>query len=331
MELFRQIYKLFRFSPGMLLLIVFLQPSCKKLEFERIMDTSTDTAVITGTTVTVYGTVLDLGTNKIIHHGHCWSLEHNPDINDDTSDLGTIEGTGQFFSKLKNITPGLPFYVRSYLFDGTSYFYGDEITFTISAEDIQFYISEIKKIDAATIDVSSSTFGLGSVNFSNHGHCWSQTDPPTVENDKTSFGDYLKDEVFVSRLNNLNQGRYFIRGYLESDGQVLYTSSTIYESNINVETGIISFGPDHLTEAFGNIISLGVNPIIDHGHCWSAETSQPNLNPPNQHTSLGPMNQLTNFSSQLQGLVSGRKYYVRAYASDGIYVYYGDIKSFTAQ
>ncbi|MFN8258858.1 MAG: hypothetical protein U0W24_24435 [Bacteroidales bacterium] len=331
MELFKRMYKFNRFSIGMLLLIAFLQPSCKKLEFERIMDTSTDTAVITGTTVTVYGTVLDLGTNKIIHHGHCWSQEHNPDINDDTSDLGTIEGTGKFFSKLNNITPGLPFYVRSYLFDGTTYLYGDEITFTISAADIQFYISEIKKIDATTIDVSSSTAGLGSVNFSNHGHCWSQTDPPTVENDKTSFGNYLKDEVFISRLNSMNQGRYYIRGYLESDGQVLYTNSMIYESKINVETGIISFGPDQLIEVYGNITSLGVNPITDHGHCWSTETSQPNLNSPSQYTSLGPKNQLTNFSSQLPGLVSGRKYYIRAYATDGNYVYYGEIESFTAQ
>ena len=188
------------------------------MNFHRVMDTSTDSIFIQGTSVVVYGTVLDIGENTFSSHGHCWATHNNPTITDFHSDLGPIYGSVEFWSHLNSIRPGIIHYVRSYLFDGKNYTYGDEISFEISAEDIEFYSNPAKKLDASTIEVSSSTIGVGFVNFSNHGHCWSQTDPPTVQDNKTELGPYLSDANFTSQINDVNRGRYYIRGYLESEG-----------------------------------------------------------------------------------------------------------------
>ncbi len=304
--------------------------TCKKLEFERVMDVRTDEIKISGTSVLVYGTVLDVGASNIISHGHCWSRNPEPSINDFNTNLGSVIMTRDFFSKLNNLTPGITYYVRSYLYDGNEYTYGDVVSFEITADDIQFVTSNIKKLDATSIKLSSSTKGIGSVNFSNHGHCWSQIDPPTINDDKTAFGPFDSDTTFDSKINNLTLGRYYIRGYLEAEGVIIYSNTLTYESLITINTDQITPNLDNTAIAFGTIKSLGVNQIINYGHCYSTVTSSPDLNSTSEHNSLGPSNQLGSFSSELTGLVSGRVYYVRAYATDGINVYYGEIKNFIA-
>jgi hypothetical protein len=313
-----------------LTLNVLIIASCKKLEFERTMDVSTDRVEKNGTSVIVHGTLLDLGSNTIIEHGHCWSTEPEPDINDFHSNLGIIEGTGDFFSKLDNLSPGKTHFFRSYIFDGNEYKYGAADTFNINADDIQFVISSIQKIDPKSIKAISSTTGIGSVNFSKHGHCWSQTDPPTIDDNKTGFGTYDSDTTFESILKNLTFGRYYIRGYLEANEFITYTSTFVYESQIALETNEIIPNPDQSITVNGKITSLGIKPIINYGHCWSTLTSLPDLNNLSEHNVVGITNQMVSYSSQLTGLVNGRFYYTRSYATDGDRVYYGEIKSFIA-
>ena len=310
-------------------LLVLLIQSCERLELKRLMDTSTDSISISGTTVTVYGTALDLGEGRIIEHGHCWAIHPDPSINDMHSELGTIEGTALFYSHLSSIIPGIKHYARSYMFDGDKYTYGNEVNFEVTPDDISFHVDSISVLTPGTIEVNSSTFGIGSVVFTDHGHCWSKIDPPTIQNNFTSFGTYQSDTTYSSVINNLVEGRYFIRAYLMNGETVVYSPSFKYESKISVETDIISLNVDSSIKADGRIISLGINQITNHGHCWSSVTSNPNYN--DEHSSLGPVNIPISFSSQITGLEKGRKYFIKAYATDGINVYYGKVRSIIAK
>jgi hypothetical protein len=310
----------------LMLICLLIIPSCEQLDFKRVMDTSTDSVSINGTTVVVYGTVLDVGEGEIISHGHCWATHENPDINDLHTDLGQILGPVEFWSTLKSISPGVKNYVRSYLYNGVEFTYGDQQSFEITADDINFSAGSLKKISPTSIEVNSSTIGLGSVDFSNHGHCWSQTDPPTVNDKRTNLGQYEADSVFVSQIDSLTNGRYYIRGYLETDGVIVYTNSIIYESEISVKTGAVSINANNSISVDGEIMSLGLLPILEHGHCWSDVTSNPNFN--SNKTSLGPIFAPMVFTSNIYNLDSGKKYYIRSYATDGSKVYYGSVSSF---
>lgn len=315
-------------SVGVLLSLALLNISCNKLELVRVMDTSTDSILISGSTVVVYGTALDLGSGGVVAHGHCWATHQEPTVGDNYSDNGPVYWENPFYSTLQSIRPGVKHYVRSYMFDGGKYTYGDLMSFEITADNIQFNSENISKIDPLTIQISSSTTGIGSIKFSDHGHCWSQTDPPTINDSATSLGEYNADASFTSEISNLSRGRYYIRGYLENEGVVVYTNTTIYSSEITIQTRTISFNEDNHVVAQGNIISLGTMPIQQHGHCWSATSSRPDYN--STKSSLGPVFEPAQFNTIIPGLESGTTYYIRAYATDGSFVYYGEIKSFVA-
>jgi hypothetical protein len=312
------------------LILMYISPSCKKLAFERVMDISTDSINISGTSVTVHGTVIDLGNSTIVKYGHCWSTNPNPSIEDFSSDKGSTQNTGDFSTLLTDITPGQTHYVRSYIYDGNNYTYGDILSFQITGDNILFSTSKAERIDIYNTFVSSSTNGIGSIQFSNHGHCWSLNDPPTINDSRTSLGPYTTDAVFESTLHNLTGGKYYIRGFLEVNGYVIYSNTVSYEPVIEVSTGLILSITDSSAVANGNIKSLGIKPITKHGHCWSTYSSSPDLNFLSEHNNLGPTDQLGIYSSELTNLMKGRVYYLRAYASDGQTVYYGEIKKFTA-
>lgn len=308
--------------------IFILIHSCEPLDIKRVMDTTTDAVEKSGTLVIAHGTVLDIGESNVLSYGHCWSTAPGATIENFHTDLGQIDKPGEFTSRLFGVIPGLKHYVRSYVFDGAEYIYGDEVDFEITADDLQFNSGKVEQIENGAVNITSSATGIGSIKFDNYGHCWSQTEPPTISDDTTAFGIFEADTSFTSLIENLNMGRYYIRGYLEAEGTIIYTNSVTYESLITLETGVISVNPDNTATAYGKINSLGLLPIIDHGHCWSTTTSSPDLN--FDHTSLGSIGTLTAYNSDVVSLVSGRKYYIRAFASDGSKVYYGEIKSFVA-
>jgi hypothetical protein len=328
MNSMKKIYFLEWINPVYIIILLIVVQSCERLDLKRVMDTSTDSISIRGTTVIVYGTVLDKGQGEIISHGHCWATHVNPDINDYHSDLGTISGQATFFSKLTAIRPGIEHFVRSYIYDGNQYKYSDEINFEINADDLVFNAPVIRKLGIGTIIATSNTTGIGSVTFAHHGHCWSQSENPTINNDSTNLGLYQDDSSFSSTLKSLVLGRYYIRGYLENDGEIIYSKTSIYDSEISVKTGMVTNGANNFLVANGEIQSLGIKSIIDHGFCYSEYTSNPNYN--DDRIPMGPIFYPSPFSIDLQGLNSGHKYYIRAYASDGSRIYYGEIRNFDA-
>jgi predicted phage tail protein len=92
-----------------------------------------------------------------------------------------------------------------------------------------------------------------------------------------------------------------------------------------VSTGSVSDITASSAIVQGNIIEQGEGGVKKHGHCWSL-SQNPTIN--NDKTELGAVNTSGTFSSDLDGLSAGTKYYVRAYASDIDGTSYGDEISF---
>ncbi|MBN2757655.1 MAG: hypothetical protein JXR51_10795 [Bacteroidales bacterium] len=309
--------------------IMLIFNSCEKFDLVRVMDTQTGEIEINKTSVIAKGTILDIGSKNIINHGHCWSIGHEPSIEDNKTDLGQINEKGEFTSVLYNIIADTTHYIRSYIFDGKDYVYGDILTFKVSAEDLNFWTYEYERINESKINITSTVEGVGSLNFTDHGHCWATHENPTFESNVSSYGPLINDNTFTSKIVNLNLGHYYIRAYLKSEGRIIYSNTITFDSEISVTTGIVAINDNSSATAYGSIISLGASTIQDHGHCWSATTSYPNISDERvSKTSLGSVNQLISFTSELTGLLPDIPYYTRAYAIDGSKVYYGEVKSF---
>ena len=69
------------------------------------------------------------------------------------------------------------------------------------------------------------------------------------------------------------------------------------------------------------IISLGENEIIQHGHCWNTGTN-PTIN--ENHTSLGKLSSEIDFLSTIDTLLPNTVYYIRPYIQTNYAVAYGE-------
>ena len=91
-----------------------------------------------------------------------------------------------------------------------------------------------------------------------------------------------------------------------------------------VTTGAVSEITNYSAKVIGNIIDTG-DGIIQHGHCWS---TSPNTDISGSNTSLGQRTYTGSFTSNLQDLQPGTKYYIKAYAQSKNGIVYGNEASF---
>jgi len=114
---------------GIAIILVFLIYSC--LPFERVSKVNTDSYDnLTTNSCFVKGTIVDICDEGIIQHGHCWSINPNPIVSKDKTELGTRDITGEYVSNLMNLAPGKKYYVKAYVIDKEGEHYGREINFT---------------------------------------------------------------------------------------------------------------------------------------------------------------------------------------------------------
>jgi len=95
------------------------------------------------TTATGNGNITSLGSSNPTQHGVCWGTSHNPTIDDDHTEDGTVSETGAFTSSITGLTEGTTYYVRAYATNTEGISYGDEVSFTTSTStSTALYLAE---------------------------------------------------------------------------------------------------------------------------------------------------------------------------------------------
>jgi hypothetical protein len=118
-----------------------------------------------------------------------------------------------------------------------------------------------------------------------------------------------------------------VRAYATNGAGTAYgeqMSFTTIESKLpQVTTAAVTEITSTFAKSGGNVINEGSNPVIERGVCWS--TSQnPTVNDKKTTDGSGA----GTFTSNIAGVVQGKQYYVRAYATNSVGTSYGDQKSF---
>ena len=183
------------------------------------------------------GEVVSGGDAVVVARGVCWNTTGAPTV----SDTYTMDGTnvGVFTSGLSNLESNTAYYVRAYATDAkgvTSY--GEEVSFT-TLEKLLPTVTTAREV--TNITVSSATCG-GEVTFDGNveviakGVCWSTTQNPTIEDNKTTDGTGVG--IFTSNLSNLEQNRtYYVRAYATNEAGTAYGKevnfTTLEEESLN--------------------------------------------------------------------------------------------------
>jgi hypothetical protein len=172
----------------------------------------------------------------------------------------------------------------------------------------------------------------------NHGHCWSKSPQPTINDFTEELGPRTTTGTFVSLISDLEpKTLYFIRAYIVSAKEITYGAQISVQTK---ENGLKGF--QAITDGLSNLkttsataigrLSTGVNiSLTQHGHIWDTQAT-PTLNNNQGIKELGSLtlNTSKEFGSTIEGLLPNTRYYYRAFAVESnSTIHYGIIRQFT--
>lgn len=187
-------------------------------------------------------------------------------------------------------------------------------------------------LSTESLEIAGTVKDLGKTfdKVSQYGHVYSDISPnPTISDYHTSFGELTEPISFESKITPLTAGKtYYVRAYATNEKGTGYgeTMSVTVPADLPVVTTaqIVSVTQNSAVSG-GTVVSDGGNSILERGLCWG---TSPGVNA-DANVIKDPEAKIGSFTSKIEGLVSGEKYYIRAYAKNSSGIGYGDELSFS--
>ena len=189
--------------------------------------------------------------------------------------------------------------------------------------------STIDSVSYYTALISTSILKKGDYSIIQHGHCWSASSQPTIEDSHTSLGEVNSNLSIESELQNLDpMTSYLVRPYLK------YANGIIYGEVVQFTTAVTGL-PEVKTFTYNLYASWGVFSCVVHSDSGLAVSKKgiiwgddPNLN---LQANIGfTEHEGDSFvRDTLKNLSIGNTYYICAYAINGNGVSYGEKVQFS--
>lgn len=174
------------------------------------------------TSFDISGSIVSTGGSQVTAYGHCWSLSHNPTINDYKTSQGVTDAAITFKSSLENLSTYTTYYVRAYAQNAQGLVYSDEVAVT-------------------TQDVASDVWD-GNIASSFAGGSGTYADPYIIKTGgqlllaKNYKNDYFELGGNID-LNNKNWLPFEFGGSLDGKG---FSISNLYINRIDNYQGLFS-------------------------------------------------------------------------------------------
>ncbi len=160
---------------------------------------------------------------------------------------------------------------------------------------------------------------LSSGKIKNYGHCWSEYQNPTVENDfKTSLGSCDESREFFSQMDQLKVSTsYFVRAYAQDANGTTYGNEVaIRTTDINV-TNVQVVSTTSTSANMEATIEVTTVPPGKYGFCWATHNN-PTVD---DHNVVSHQYSGGKISATLWNLPSDKTIYIRAYGFLGFMAY----------
>lgn len=147
--------------------------SCHKLDLEPVVKVKTlaEYHNLSCYSVTVPGSVIDMGDQVISEYGHCWSTNSTPTISDFRSNHGRLTTTSDFISELNDLEPATVYFYRAYATSNGETVYGEQVSFKTIREYYAFFPFDDHSNDIkGNVYSSESPGGITIVNDNERGN-----------------------------------------------------------------------------------------------------------------------------------------------------------------
>lgn len=270
------------------------------------------------------GNVTNNGGFNVTARGICWNTLGSPDLDDQHTTNGN--GNGVFTSNMTGLDIATTYYVRAYATNQQGTVYGVEKSFTTPSGMVSITLGEIANITAQSATCNVTINDDGGVPISQRGICWSTTQYPTVDGQRSDMG--MGSGNFTMTITGLQVSTtYYVRAYAINQAGIHYSSQRSFTTTSGmptVTTADVTNVAATSASTGGNVTGNGGFNVTARGVCWNT-TGNPDLN--DAHTTNGNGN--GTFTSNMTNLNVNTTYHVRAYATNSIGTVYGNQVSFT--
>lgn len=296
---------------------------------------------VTTTTATATSKVVYAGGGNITNYGHVWSkttqqptVQNNNGIDNKTGN----PGTANFVSNMTGLTPNQQYWVRAFTKNSNNadYCYGEPALAFIT------YCTPSTSMGGSTIIGQTTASFIGNIEcigaagtISQHGHCWSTSPNPTINDPKTTLGSTNSVGGFTSSLTGLLPGiSYYIKSYITTGGNTYYSqngSGTTFTTVANIDkpsiatNDAVNISANKFT-AKGVVTALGCSNISEYGFCYSTVNIFPTILDSKKIVGNN-LSQTVTFETLMDCLDASTTYYVAAYATNNCGTAYGAVKT----
>ena len=283
---------------------------------------------ITSTSAELSGFVVAQG-GGFTEYGVVWGTEENPTVATNKKVADNVENATYWVTVdgLEHLTT---YYYRAYVLkeDGSA-IYGKDDTFTTLAHTATVNISAATGITDIFAQVPVSVPYDGKADVTARGICWNTEATPTLDNTITENGEGTGD--FTADMEGLLPATmYYVRAYATNKMGTAFSDEISFTTNNGVPV-LKSDSVGSITKvsakAYGVVVAEGGVAITERGFVLG-QAENPTISDTKVVYSGTPADTI---NVDLTGLESGKRYYVRAFATNSEGTGYGEQIVFTTE
>jgi len=283
-------------------------------------------SVTSESTASCGGEITSNGGALISSRGVKWSTDPTFNPDDITTDQ-TVDGSGSgtFTSNLSGLKISITYYVRAYAVNSAGTAYGNQVDVVIFPTSPILNTNPVTAITGIGAGSGGDIVRNGGAEVTVRGIVWDILHNPTVGLDTKTVDEITRGNgTFNAGLSGLQPNtQYYVRSYATNKIGTAYglevpflTSALPTLTATNPVTDIVASG----ATSGGLITDDGRSSVIERGICWNT-ISSPTI--ANDKTIDVSSNSISTITGSLTGLKPSTRYYVRAYATNGVGTSYG--------
>lgn len=194
----------------------------KLSSFSAVSVVSSQLQIQNETTLSVNGSISNLGSLSALDHGHCWAIHTSPTISDAKSSYGLASADVNFSSFASGLNLETTYYVRAYVkLANNTVIYSTELSILIP--DL-LVTTDNFSTSGSTATLQGTLVNLGVLPVIDYGQCWSSaTSNPNINDNVISKGIATTTGVYYANLTGLISGTtYYYRAYARKGTTLKY-------------------------------------------------------------------------------------------------------------